>query len=422
MTAVPAVPTPRGQVRERPGRELVPAQFGLLDPLTDIAHGYYLDGFSDDAVTACRMWAVLADAVDDVVTSRYLLYIQAVALLELGRYGDAVDVAAQLIDSLDGADEPVWRAKALAATAEASTRLARPSAAIAALAEADWLVRSVPSGTYGHLSASMALALALRSANLVERSDEVLSRLDGLGDALVEVLIIQELALLSAHWATVLSLIGRREEARRHYADTARRALRMQACARLADSPSMVARGEVIEAFAMLHLGDTELAAARARGAAGRFDARPELMESHLLLLVLGTSAARGGDLLGARLHLRALVRDAEGCGREVWAMAGRAALADVDTLQHGEAEGTVLWREVAQTALASVWAEREARFAALRDQDSIRDLTERADRYGRDILEDPLTGLGNRRMLTRALKGQVGDSVIFVDVDEFQA
>lgn len=406
------------------GRALVASgEFGLLDPITDVAHGYYLDGFSLQAVAACRGWLPLARAAEDVMTVRYLLYIQAVALLELGRHADAADAASDLLEELGDADEPVWRCKALAVVAEATARMDRPSAAIAALAEADWLLRRIPTGTYGHLSAGMAVALALRSANLLERSDEILRALDAGGNADLDLLIAQELALLSAHWGTVLRLTGRNDEASAHFRAAHSRALRMQRCARRAGNTAMIARGEVIEAYAVLHVDGPQLAGARARPAAAGFTQRGEMLETHLLHLTLGAVASWEGNMVQARTHLRAALREAELTRRAMWASFARAGLADVDALQFGESEGTRMWRQVARTALHSLWMERESRFAALRDQDSIRDLTARADRYGQWILEDPLTGLGNRRMLTRVIQSaDRPTSVVFVDLDDFKA
>jgi diguanylate cyclase (GGDEF)-like protein len=266
----------------------------------------------------------------------------------------------------------------------------------------------------------MALAAVLRSANLVERADEILLRLSGGGDPGVEMLIAEEEALLSAHWATVLLLMDRPADAAVQLRAVVVRALATQRWARLAGHSAMLARGELLEAYGWLHFGEPALAVSLARSAAAGFDAQPELLETHLLHLVLGSPAA-AQDRLAARAHLEALVREAEACRRGVWVAAGRAALADLDAAEHGQSEGARMWREVARSALSSVWAEREARFAALRDQDSIRALTAEADRYSHLMLEDPLTGLGNRRMLTRFTGPDRPGCAVFVDVDEFK-
>lgn len=399
------------------------AEFGPLDFLSDLAHHSYVDGFSEKAVSECRAWFVVTRGVGDVMTCRYLLYVQTLALLDLGRYTDAVETASELLETLGGKEEAAWRCKALSIIAHAKVRMDQPSAAISALAEAYSLLSAIEPRGYAYLSARMALAMALRTANLVESSDEVFGTLDGQGEPVLETYIAQEKALLAAHWATVLRLIGRDRDAAAQFRVTAERGLRMQHFARLAQNSSMLARGQVIEAYGMLHLDGPGLAGARARAAAHGFPARPELNETHLLHLVLGTADASAGDFAAARGHMRAVVRDAEDGSRAVWAATGRVALAEVDMLENGESEATQMWREVARDALRSMWAEREARFSALRDRESIRVLTDQADRYVRVMLEDPLTGLGNRRMLSRIVDGpDRPEMVIFVDVDDFKS
>ena len=405
------------------GTDLIPAEFGLLDPLADIAHASYADGFSERSVAECRAGGVLCRAIGDVVTLRYVLYVETLALLDLGRHDDVLTVASALLDTLGDDAEPVWRCKALSVIGQATIRLDRPSAAVTPLAEAYRMLASLDPDSYGHLSASMALAMALRSANLVEASDEVFGAIRPHGVPAFEIFVAQEKALLSAHWATVLRLLGRDADAASQFRITAERAVRMQTFARLSQDWTMVARGEAIEAYGLLRLGEVALAAARSRAAAARFLARPELFETQAVHVALGTAEAEAGHFETARERLRSVVRDSEDCGRALWAAMGRAALADVDMEENGPSEAGLMWRDVARDALRSVWVEREARFAAMRDQESIRHLTHQADQYVRVMLEDPLTGLGNRRMLSELMEGpERPDGVIFVDVDEFKA
>ena len=413
-----SAPTPT----ERPGVLVPRAEFGPFDPISDVAHELYIEGFARQAVDVCRQWVCLTDAAGDLTTSRYLRYIEAISLQELGRHAEASAVATVLAAGLGKDLEPVWRAKALSVIAEASARLGEHGRAIAAMAEADWLVRSVPPGSYGHLSASMAVALALRSVNLLEQADAILSAIDGGGNPAVDVLVVQELALLSAYWGTSLWLIGDDAEATPHFADTVTRARRMQRLARAVGNDAMEARGEVIEAYGTMHLGEPALATARALGAAERFTARPELVETHLLHLVLGQAAAADADFEVARGHLEALIEDAETAGREMWAATGMATLGDVEAMETGRHAGLDLWRNVARAALARAWSEREGRFAALRDRNHLRQLTAETDRINREMLQDPLTGLGNRRLLESALTGSTQlASAVFVDIDHFK-
>ncbi len=401
---------------------VAPSEYGPFDPLSDVAHGYYIDGFAERAVEACRRWVRLTQAAADVVTTRYFFYIEAIALQELGRDREAIEVAETLLRDIDDALEPVWRAKALAVIAEASARMGQHGRAMAAMAEADWLIRAIPAGSYGHLSASMAVALALRSVNLLEEADSALSGIRVVESPSVEVLVAQELALLSAFWAASLVLIGRQAEAAVRFALSAARARRMVRLARELGNEQMVARGEVIEAYAMMHLSDAGLAAARALDARHRFDPRPELVETHLLHLILARAAADASQFAVAQEHLHELIAGAEAAGREMWAATGRWALADLHEAQVGPHPAVGLMRSVASAALARVWSEREGRFAALQDRHQLRELTAETHRMGRAVLQDPLTGLGNRRLLAQTLDlGLHHPWAVFVDVDDFK-
>jgi diguanylate cyclase (GGDEF)-like protein len=401
---------------------VAPAEFGPFHELATRAHRYYVDGFSEQSTQACRRWLQLTTAAGDVVTSRYLRYVEAIALQELGRDREVLEAAKALLADLGDELEPVWRAKALSVVAESSSRLGRHGQAIAALAEADWLVRAIPAGGYGHLSASMAVALALRSLSLVEQADAALSRIRGGRNSEANVFVAQELALLSSYWGAALVLIGRDHDAAGHFTVSASRARAMIRLAAEQDNGQMVARGEVIEAYAMMQLGEIGLAAARTTSAAGRFTPRPELVETHLLHLVLAQEATTAGRFCDAREHLVTLISDAEAAGREVWAATARAALATVHEARFGPHPGLDEWRTIARNALSREWSEREARFAALRDHDHLRELTAETHRIGKAAMQDPLTGLGNRRLLTDFLDRAAGIGwVVFVDVDDFK-
>jgi diguanylate cyclase (GGDEF)-like protein len=397
-------------------------EFGPYDALAERAHDRYIDGFSDEAVRMCQTWLTLTRAAGDAITSRYLRYIAAITLQDLGRNAEALAEVATLTAELGDAAEPVWRAKALSVVAESSTRLGEHGRAIAAMAEADWLIGSIPVGSYGHLSATIGVALSMRSLNLLEQADVLMQASQGAGSPEVNVLVAMESGLLAAYWGTALLVIDRTREAAAHFAIAAQRAIRTQRMAAAEGLEQKVARAEVLEAYAIMRLGDLELAAARARAAAERFSARLELVETYLLHLVLGEAAAAEGRLDDARASLAAVERSATTAGREVWSVAAMSALADVHAQQSGPHEGMDLWRSVARTALARSWSEREGRFAALRDRNHLRELADRTDRMGRAVVEDPLTGLGNRRMLEVSPQTEADVStVVFIDVDDFK-
>src|SRR5665811_954667 len=151
------------------------SEFGPFDALPDLAHGQYMDGFSEDAVNTCRAGMFLTTAAGDRTTTQFLRYIQAIALQELGRHHEAVTVALDLLSDVEDDPDPMWRAKALAILAESSTQVGEVSRAMDALAEGVWLVANTRPGRYMHLSASTAVAVALRAVFLFEQADELLA-------------------------------------------------------------------------------------------------------------------------------------------------------------------------------------------------------------------------------------------------------
>ena len=203
------------------------SEFGPFDAIPDLAHGQYMDGFSEDAVNTCRAGILLTKGAGDRTTTQFLGYIQAIALQELGRHHEAVTVALDLLSEVEDDPDPMWRAKALAVLAESSTQVGEVSRAMDALAEGAWLVAHTEPGHYSHLSASMAVALALRAVYLFEQADEMLAGILPYADPEVDLLVAQERALLSAYWGTTLLVVGQVKEAGPHFVTSAGKALRI---------------------------------------------------------------------------------------------------------------------------------------------------------------------------------------------------
>jgi diguanylate cyclase (GGDEF)-like protein len=290
-----------------------------------------------------------------------------------------------------------------------------------ALAEGYWLVAKTKPGRYSHLSASMAVAMALRAAYLFEQADELLLGIR-LGDDLeVDLLVVQERSLLSAFWGATLLVVGQ-VGAAPHFVRSAERALRMGRIAKLLGNSEMAARAEVIEAYALSRLGYLDLAAARVTAATQRFPLRDELIETHLSHLVLGHAATAAGEYDEARRHLLAALKNADSAKRDIWSAAAIEALADLDVVEHGSHPAVDLWKRLAREALERVWVERHGRFAALNSRQQVRSLTEETDRISHAALRDELTGIGNRQMMTTTIDGTDGDlCAVFVDIDEFK-
>ena len=403
--------------------ELVPVgEFGPFDGFANNAHQLYIDGFSERAVRACREWVVVSTAGGDLATTRFLRYIEGVALQEVGRHHESVTVALDLLGDLEDEPDPMWRAKALALLAESSTQVNEVSRAMDALAEGTWLVANQKPGRYSHLSASMAVALALRAVYLFEQADELLAGIRLGDDVDVDLLVVQERALLNAFWGTTLLVVGHTKAAGPHLVRSAEQALRMARVAKLAGNSEMAARAEVIEAYALSRLGHADVAAARVKAASQRFRLRDELVETHLAHLVLGQAATEVGDYDEARRHLLAALTNANRASRDIWAAATMEALADLDVAEHGPHPAVNLWKRLAREALGRVWIERDGRFTSLQSRNQVRALTAETSRMGQAALLDPLTGLGNRQMMSSAIdQGGEELSAVFVDVDQFK-
>jgi diguanylate cyclase (GGDEF)-like protein len=202
----------------------------------------------------------------------------------------------------------------------------------------------------------------------------------------------------------------------------AEQALRMGRIATSAGNGDMATRAEVIEAYALSRLGYVDLAAARVNAVVRRVPLREELIETHLANLALGQAATEAGDYEQARRHLWAAWTNADRAKRDLWSAVAAEALADLDVAEHGRHPAVVLWKRVAREALNRVWVERDGRFTALQTLNEVRALTTETDRMGRAVLLDPLTGLGNRQMMTGAVERAREDfAAIFVDVDRFK-
>jgi len=398
------------------------SEFGPFDALSDLAHGQYMDGFSEDAVNTCRAGMLLTTGAGDRTTTQFLRYIQAIALQELGRHHEAVTVAMDLLSDVQDDPDPMWRAKALAILAESSTQVGEVSRAMDALAEGAWLVAHTEPGRYSHLSASMAVALALRAVYLFEQADELLVGIRPYSDPEIDLLVAQERALLCAYWGTTLLVVGQVQEAGPHFVTSAEKALRMGRIAALVDNSEMAARAEIIEAYALSRLGYTNLAAARVNATTQRFRLRDELVETNLARLVLGHAATESRDFDEARRQLLGALTNSDRASRDLWAAVAMEALADVDVAEHGPHPAVDLWKRLARDALGRVWFERDGRFTSLQSRNQVRALTAETSRMGQAALLDPLTGLGNRHMMNSAVELAGEDlSVVFVDVDEFK-
>ena len=401
--------------------------FGPLDLLSDWAHELYLDGFSARAVVAAREAMPVAAGAGDLRTLRYLHYTAGVALIEQRRWEEAIAHAHELLGVIE-ADDLAWRAKALSLLGDASLRLGHASQAVDALAEAYALVERAAPQRYNDLSATMAVAVVLGHAQLFAPA-EALFRLcetapavrgDDPATRIARVLVLQEYSVLHATWGAALELDGREPEGRQHHVRSAELALHMMRLTGDDDVP-MNARAQMVEAWAQLRLGQVELAMSRLQQAMPRFELRPELPEVQIGRLARAVGLREDERFDDARAELAEVLEGAQLTDRIVWELAALSALALVEVAEHGDHPAREYFERARRAASHRLWVERESRFFALRDRISLRALAAEASQLGQDALLDPLTGLGNRRMLDAGIAESLGGAALFVDVDLFK-
>ncbi len=91
------------------GTALVPvSEFGPFDALADRAHELYIDGFSERAVQACREGVLVTTSAGDLSTTRFLRYIEGIALQNVGRHHESVTVALDLLGEIEADPDPMW--------------------------------------------------------------------------------------------------------------------------------------------------------------------------------------------------------------------------------------------------------------------------------------------------------------------------
>jgi diguanylate cyclase (GGDEF)-like protein len=196
----------------------------------------------------------------------------------------------------------------------------------------------------------------------------------------------------------------------------------MQRNAEEIDHQVMFGMSLIYQAYVWERLGEPELARRLTLSALATHPQREAKIEMHLANLTLGRVHAAAGEFDEARDQLAGAAERAQHARREVWSATGLVALADADEAEIGFHPGIGKWRWLARELLARIWRDREGRFSALSARIRVRELLEQTDRMGQEAVTDPLTGLGNRRLLVDTLERAEGDvSVVFVDIDRFK-
>ncbi|HEY8457398.1 MAG TPA: GGDEF domain-containing protein [Actinopolymorphaceae bacterium] len=367
--------------------------------------------------------------------AQWLRFVRFAALHELRRFDAADDVAAEMIRIAEPLDDRTWEAFGHALRTMAQLRRGRFEPAYDELARSVVLLEEISSPNYAVGHAINAVVLALANLDLYELATGWLERLQDvattLSDAILQTLYAFNSGWLQLNWAAELELIGRIDEANEHYRQT------LAAFKSAPDGVDVIERSYWPTEVVVL------ACAARAMLGEG-VDVVPELERN---LGIVAATQRHEATLIGYLAMARAYANDGQlakaleqaemACAvadtlprlqvlatRAYWEYATQLRTRDGST-PAAEAFAQLTWRLVNDR-----WEERRARmhsFEERLDAERTRDeLRRRAAAY----LSDPLTGLGNRRLIEIRLPELLVESaatgrpltVAFVDIDDFKS
>ncbi|MEQ7125301.1 GGDEF domain-containing protein [Actinopolymorpha sp. B11F2] len=367
--------------------------------------------------------------------AQWLRFVRFAAFHELRRYDRADEVAVEMIRLAEPFDDRIWESLGHGLRAMALLLRGSFEPAYDELARSVVLLEELTTPSYAVGHAINAVVLVLVRLDLYELATQWLERLHdvatALSDAVLQTLYAYNSGWLQLNWAAELELIGQLDEAREHYRRTLTafeaapagvdviersywpREVIVQACA----ARAMLGEGESVLPELRANIGAVAATQrqeamligylAMARAYANEGDSRQALEQAEMACAV--------GDTL-PRLQVVA--------ARAYWEYAHLLRSRD-GTTPTVDAFAQLTWRLVHDR-----WEERRARmqsFSERLDSERIRDeLRRRAAAY----LSDPLTGLGNRRLIEIRLPELLVESaatgrplaVAFVDIDDFKS
>lgn len=407
-----------GNMADRiPGDRRLPVPvtaYGPLHLLASHVHRLANTGRAQEALDAADAFLAIADAVDDLRTARFLVQGKMYALLALGRSTEAHPYGVALLHAQRRAGSAPGEAKALCDLAQINVLNGHYVDGMRNLARAGVLLDAGAADDDRHRSALCSFAEAATAAELYESAADAYEHLRHRSTSFD---LVHAMTLL--YWGLRLAHVGRAEEARtllRRSAEITRE--------RLDDQPDPTVTA--VHALALAKLGETTVAEKLARSVVVELRAAGTHQYARMAHLALGISLRAHGFLAESRREFIA-ARDLTEPGArpdELPIIRFELALTALE-LDDGRASRDLF--EVVEGQVRELWQLRLQRLAMLR-QARQREETETARAHAeREVLRDPLTGLGNRRRFDVLLDGvsPVAEeplTLLLIDVDHFKA
>ncbi|GAA2619207.1 GGDEF domain-containing protein [Paractinoplanes durhamensis] len=390
--------------------------FGPLHLLAILVHRLANTGRCRDALEAADAYLEIARRCGDHRTEHFLLQGKMYANLYMGRFGEGAEFADHLLRAHRAAGSALGEAKTLCDLAHFDVLRSRYVDAMRNLARAAVLLDLPHPGRDRRISALCSFAEAATAAEMYEVAS---GTYEHLSEATSAFDLVHATTLL--YWGLRLGHIGRHDEG----ATRLRRSIAITH-PHVDERPDDVVAAAML-ALALAKLGDLIPAEKLAREAIMPLRAAENYQSARMAHLALGLVLRGQGALAEARREFVA--------ARELCAFGDRP---DEKPIIRYELALTALEIDDSQSArdmfdavegqTRELWRVRLQRLAMLRQARQQEEAEAARARAEREVLRDPLTGLGNRRrfdlLLNRIDTGRLATPLVLllVDVDHFKA
>jgi diguanylate cyclase (GGDEF)-like protein len=391
--------------------------FGPMHLLAVRVHRMANTGHCHEALTAADAYLALARAAGDTKTIPFLLQGKMYADLAMGRIPDAALLAEQILRLHRNSGNLLGEAKVLCDLAQIEVLRSRYVDGIRNLARAGVLLDggTSPNGDR-HRSALCSFADAATAAEMYEVAAETYEHLSGASSAFE---LVHAVTLL--YWGLRLGHVGRTDEGANRLRRSA--AVTRHRVEQHTDDFSSAA----MLALALAKLGEVVPAEKLARDAIMPLRIGENYQYARMAHLALGISLRAQGSLQEARRELLA--------ARELCSYSPRPDEAPIIRYEMAltalEMDGGQASRDLFEVITGQVrelWRLRLLRLTLLRQARQREELDAARVRAEREILRDPLTGLGNRRrfdlLLHRIDTSRIAPplAMLLIDIDHFKA
>lgn len=391
--------------------------YGPLHLLAIEVHRMANDGQAFEAVAAADAYLVIARAVRDDKTARLLIQGKMYALLAMGQLVEGTALGEELLRT---AGSLLSEAKTRCDLAQLYLLRGHYVDCMQNLARAGVLLNVGPPGTDRHRSAMCSFAEAATAAEMYETAAAAYDRLcaSDAPNRSTSFDLVHAVTLL--YWGLRLAHVGRAEEARsrlRRSAEITRHRLYAQ--------PDM--HTTAVHALALAKLGETTVAEKLAREAVLPLRRGRTWQYARMAHLALGISLRAHGFPYEARREFIAARELSEYGSRPDERPIIRFELA----LTALELDGGQSSRDLFDTVegqMRELWRLRLQRLAMLRQAGQREQAEAARARAEREVLLDPLTGLGNRRRFDLLIAdvdratASLPLTVLLIDLDHFKA